>query len=243
MEKKVIDKNGLFLAWKQGNQDALVELLVVERAYLFDYLIRMTGDRSRSEDAVFEITQLMPKQAVQYATYAQCRKYLFKAVRESCLDIWNSDTALLTEDLRTFKGDGSLKDKIVPFAAALRSLAGPLRECVLLVHRLHFDIVDAAEIMGESVEKVKSGEVQTIKALLTGVAGSPQEAVNLLGRLPLFDWPIVSGHTQDIHDLVANVRERSREKLYKLAMTLLVIFIILASAWLVSRYLPGYSLF
>ena len=238
MEKKAIDKNDLFLAWRRGSQEALLELMTDERAYLYDYLLRMTGDRSRSEDAVFEVTELMPKQTLEYASYAECRQYLFKTARASCRDIWNSDTVLLSEDLRAIGSDSRHQAQIQAFAGALRALTGPLRECVLLLHRFDFDVAGAAVVMGESEEKVKSGEVQTIKALLAGVVESPQDAIKLLRRLPFFELPMGSGQTQDIHDLVSQMRERTRDKLYRLLVAFLLVIIVLGILWLGFGYFP-----
>ena len=236
MEKKALDKNDLFLAFRQGRKEALDELIAEEKSLLYDYLVRMTGDRSRSEVAVFEATELMPKQIGKYASYAECRQYLFKSARESCQDIWNSDTTLLTEDVRVFKNDNRLRTKIREFSVVLQALAGPLRECVLLLHRYGFNIPDAAVIMGEDEDRIHSYETQTIKALLAGVTDSPQETIMLLGRLSYFDWQMVTGQTQDIYDLVSEVRGRSREKALKLVLVMLLLAVIAGSIWVYSRF-------
>ena len=150
-EKK--EREALFKRFKDGSPRALQELFAAERADLFDYLMRMTGQVSKSTDTIDELLSGLDDQSLKdIQTYSELRLMLFSTVRRFNSDAWNVDTSrLINAALETDgAGDAARRDRVIILAVdrALRGLGAREREVVILRARARFEFPGVAAIAG-----------------------------------------------------------------------------------------------
>jgi DNA-directed RNA polymerase specialized sigma24 family protein len=182
----------LFKRFRSGDGAALIDLLERERPLLYDYLMRMTGQVSRSFDSVDEVYQsyLEGDAKTTIDDLEELRICLYQTGRKFNADIWNADTARLRNtaiEAGTDGGDGAADDDSAAFQAldlSLRSLRGAEREIVLLRSRCDFEFAAAGEIMGlgeDAAESLFYKGMQRIDADCSGVVERPEQ---MLTKLP-----------------------------------------------------------
>ena len=107
-------KNKLFKRFKAGDGTSLLDLLESEREGLYDYLLRMTGQVSRSSDTVDEVYQSLTETDETLNAIESCvdlRICLYKTARKFNADIWNADTAKLVNSL--LEGPGATESSLL----------------------------------------------------------------------------------------------------------------------------------
>jgi DNA-directed RNA polymerase specialized sigma24 family protein len=214
-------KEKLYRKFRGGDGGALVELLEGEREALYDYLLRLTGQMSRSYETIDEVFVALSDETVgTLDTYAELRTCLFVTARRFNADIWNADTARLREaELGESVGDeDELRRALQIVDRALRTLPGVEREAALLVGRLGFSRPEAAEIMSLSDTEVELREAtgyQHIDAALladTSPGDTPPDgftAAQLIARLPRHTLPPRSSQrTIDLSMVMQGIKTR-----------------------------------
>ncbi len=141
---------------KNGDSAALYDILEGERGKLYDYMMRMTGQVSRSGDTIDEVYQSLGGEALELIdSLTELRVCLYTTARKFSGDIWNADTAKLVNPLleeRTAKsGHGDIlpsgdpmklpgaelipkqdRPMLIAVDRALRLMPGREREALLL---------------------------------------------------------------------------------------------------------------
>jgi len=135
----------------------LPELLDTERHPLYDYLMRMTGQVSRSADTVDEVYLTLTEEVLETIdSAAELRVVMYTTARKFNADIWNADTSKLANlALET----PSNLDRV------LRSLPGREREVTILRSRARFTSAAVAEIMGIQASEADSLYTKALSTL------------------------------------------------------------------------------
>ena len=85
-----------FSRFKSGHASALYDLLESERPFLYDYLMRMTSQVSRSADSINEVYESLSEEVISVIESARdLRLVLYTTARRFNSDIWNAETSRL----------------------------------------------------------------------------------------------------------------------------------------------------
>ncbi len=193
-------KEKLYRRVKSGDGRALPEILEAERPELFDFLLRMTGQVSKSTETVDEVFQSLNEDALDATgSYIDLRLMLFSTARRFTTDVWNAETPRLVN--AALEGGSDVDqptDKVQrersfyrPLDKSLRGLPGREREVVLLRARGGFDWDEIAQVMGIGstlIERTFVDGIARIERECPGVVGA--EAA--LAKLPAHPEPMRS---------------------------------------------------
>ena len=191
----------LFRKFQDGDMHAFADLIDAERLLLYDYLMRMTGEVSRSADTVDEVVQSLTDEILEdLSDPLALRLILFSTARRFAADIWNAETPRLvnasleqaspteqqTEDFQHLKDLHAYRalDK------ALRHLVGREREVVTLRSRCSFEFHHIAELMTISTQEAEQlflDGMQKIDAECSGAVVGPELALQRMPGHPLPD--------------------------------------------------------
>lgn len=191
----------LFKKFQGGDVGSLADLLEGERGALYDYLMRMTGQISRSADTVDEVYQSLNDETLETLdTFSDLKVLLYTTARKFNADIWNAETtklanaafeepgranALDERALRERQGQ-ALLDK------AFRSLPGMEREALILSARGQFDNSEIAEIMAAPEHQVEDKLAVALSKVETEYAATGGRAESALAKLPEHPLPVRS---------------------------------------------------
>lgn len=191
-------KDKLYRKFKGGDMTSLADLLEGERAGLYDFLVRMTGQISRSMDTIDEVFQSLNEDTLDtIETYAELKVCLYTTARKFNADIWNAETTRLMNPVlegppsAEFGSPAALKERQVRAAVdrQLRGLAGREREMVILSAMIGYDAAEAGEVMGlgeHEVAPLLEGGLRRF----AGEGGLSESAViKVLTDLPLHSAP------------------------------------------------------
>jgi DNA-directed RNA polymerase specialized sigma24 family protein len=180
-----------FKAFKSGDDEALEYLLDSEKIRLFDFIMRMTGQISRSLDVAHETLSSVIPVADQEDSLDDLLVVVFKTARNFSLDMWNADTSRLenaayaqASQLKTDKLSGTL----VALEQIIRSLPPKQREILLLHERFGFSPDEIADItsypLGD-VEEIFANALGVTEAALTGESEKVPELMIKLLPFPM----------------------------------------------------------
>ena len=85
-----------FYKLKEGQRRALSQIIKYERPYLYDYLVRMCGDKERARLITIRALEKLNKSKYHWKSVSELRISLYKSCRKQCLDIWDARTSDLT---------------------------------------------------------------------------------------------------------------------------------------------------
>jgi DNA-directed RNA polymerase specialized sigma24 family protein len=192
-----------------------------EQLHLFDYLLRMTGDRGLCQDAVYDSMHEANRNPGRFSSLPQLRIWLYQFSRERLKDSWNADTRGLGEEAELNNTE------LQQVAETLMSLAGPHKEVLLLIDRLGFSREDAAGIMGLSLPQLEDA-YEEASAKMKVMTLDAAEVKSFIGKVPLHQENLVSNQTSDIIEIVAGVKERIalRDRLFLVLKMLIIMFLI-----------------
>ena len=243
-------KEKSFRAYKAGDDHALAELLEMERAGLYDYVIRMTGQVSRSVESIDEVFMSFQSGAAKNMRgISEFRLHLYRTARNFNLDIWNADTSKLTNLALENSDEGTTKSKANPadlrkletFLAldrSLRKLVGPQREGVILRSRCGFHFAEMAEVtsvaLAEAEQRFDKG-MQIIDAECSGIVERPEEA---LSHLP--NHPVPMQTIQDTMSLSIIMEDIKASPTGLRSPTRIVMLILLVAAGIGYFFFPEY---
>jgi DNA-directed RNA polymerase specialized sigma24 family protein len=191
-------KDKLYKKFKSGDGGALIELLEGDRQRVFDYLMRMTGQISRSADTVDEVYQGLTEETLEtVSTWAELRVVLYTTARRFNADIWNADTAKLM-NFALEGPDRTQEMEASPDLAALvavdhawRSLVGPEREALHLFVRVGMTPEDVSDVMGIGASEAQalagsaSRQIAAAAGAFTGGAAKLERLIDLQPLHPL----------------------------------------------------------
>lgn len=189
----------LFRKFRQGDMQAFADLIQAERPLLYDYLMRMTGEVSRSLDTIDEVVQTLSEDAVEELRDPLAfRLLLFSNARRAAAGAWNAETprllnASLEQPPHQDKNEDHYIKEYQAFRAldkALRNLPGREREVVILRSRgsLEFEhIADMLNTSADEAEGIFLSGMQKIDAECSGLVVGPEAALQRMPGHPLPD--------------------------------------------------------
>ncbi len=191
-------KERLFKKVRGGDAGSMADLLEGERLGLYDYLLRMTGQISRSADTIDEVFQSLSEDSLEAVEqYSELKVVLFVTARKFNADIWNADTARLSNaaleipERAATMDEKSLRERQAQalLDRTLRSMAGLEREVVCLTVRELFDASEISEIMGLPEHEVESRLASGMTRLEAEYAPAGGRAQAALVKLPGHPMP------------------------------------------------------
>lgn len=214
MDDRPRELTSLFKNFKKGDAEALEAIIQNEKAWLFDYLIRMTGQVSKSVDVMQEAINVMIPVADQEEELQDLLVLLYRTARSFAMDVWNADTSKLENSAYTGT-DQHLQEpgilELVEIERVLRSLPAKQREVILLHLRYKFTLADVSDITGYDEDDVKEYFDQG-KNVLTAALGVTLERASLsFLKLKVFSVPDeTSDGTQNLSMVVRDLKKSSK---------------------------------
>jgi DNA-directed RNA polymerase specialized sigma24 family protein len=206
-----------FKVFKDGQMDLLEEILTSERERLFDFLMRMTGQVSKSVDTSIEASNVVGAVADNEESFQDFLIILYKTARNFAIDAWNADTSKLENAAYRVGQPENAKSNekqtvlLISLEHILRSLSPKQREILLLHERYGFAPDEVAEITGfgmSDVEEVFSQALSIVESAMPGNAGSVPE---LMTKLRIFPVPEDDGETtQNLSLVFKNLKKSSK---------------------------------
>lgn len=149
-----------FSRLRDGDLDRLIEILDIERAAMFDYLMRLCGQINRSKDSLDEVGRVLQTDAAKFTSLQELRVELYKRARAANLDIWNADVRRLENsafnNMRDDDSDEASSEALQLLDQSVGKLAGPEREVLLLRYRHGFDESEIGRIIASPSNEVVS---------------------------------------------------------------------------------------
>ncbi len=197
-----------------GDIDAFIEILEIERAVMFDYLMRMTGQSGRAKDTLDEVGRTLRTRLSEYHSLPALRVGIYRKAREANRDIWYADTRQLENSGLSGFSDHDYEASVEALQLldqSLNKLPGIAREVVLLRYRHVFDEHEISQIVGTSRDEIvghlKAGFLQ-LKNL--GFADDTDFAL-LLGEVPGHPVPERSAYsTMALSAMMSELRRSHR---------------------------------
>lgn len=178
LEKEREDSR-LMLAFKEGDARAFERLLLRHKKPVFNFCLRMLGDRPAAEDATQEIFLRVVRSARDWERTAKVTTWLYTIARNHCIDALRKASYRKTTSLDQTLGEGeeggmSLGDRlsddhsVTPdrgaesarlrgkLEAALRTLSDDQREVFVMREYAGMPFKDIAAVMGVPENTVKS---------------------------------------------------------------------------------------
>ncbi len=177
----------LFSRYQDGDIDAIVEIVEYERAQIFDYLIRLTGQHDSALATIDEVVRALKNSDLDHSfeSYNDLRVKVFSTARNFSRHIWNADiTALENQGLGGADSDDG-KRRLMQLEAALARLPGIDRELVLLNCRYGFFTSETAAILNMSGESCSDRITMVLHELTKDMPGSEGSMKELVGSLLL----------------------------------------------------------
>lgn len=237
----------LYRRFRGGDAGALSDLLEAERPVLFDYLLRMTGQVSRSAETVDEVFLSLSEEVfADLEDYRGLRVCLLMTARKFNADIWDADTAKLVNARLEAPTPEGVKDdearldpgelqSFLQLDRGLRVLPGQERECVYLRGRLGLTAAEVAEIMNLHVDQVEKSYEDGLRQL-SSLPGGTDALPKFLGRLLLHPVPHRSSHaTVNLSMVMQGIKTRPVGIWSPVRLTIVAL---LVAAGLVAFFMP-----
>lgn len=244
MKPNLSRQQKLFDDFSEGDQNALLKILESERPALFDYLLRMTGDVSSSQQAITLSEDKMLAKPT-WPSLAALRFEHYKRCRQKMAASWNADVSRLENpSLMSASDNPRLSDKEKKKARAYSRLDRAIaacdamgREVVLLHVRSKFAFDEISQILRvepEVVEKSYAKAIKYLQAKLPSLPADPRQVIKTLAphRLPDDDMT----HATDLHELIGGLRRSSESKLLHYAQWFFIAALAFLAIIVVSRY-------
>ncbi len=231
----------LFDRGKNGESEAFEALLAAESGRLFDYLMRMNGQISRSYEIMQESLNGIRHIADQKEDLQDLLVVLYKTARSFSIEIWNADTSKL-ENSAYFSNAGNEIDsktaiQLVELEKVLRSLPAKQRETVLLKSRFGFAEEDIVAITGYSADDVQEFLSQSMSVLEAATDLNSQKIAKFMGLLLFFPVPDQGDQgTQNLSLVVRDLKKSSKSVRIGLIRVISGLFLIIVVTFIVLNF-------
>ena len=214
MRYRPADLEKYFKEFKSGEPDALDIILNSEKDRIFDYVMRMTGQLSRSAATTEEVLSVVTPVAENEETLQDLLILLYKTARNFTIEIWNAETSRLENAAYSNSSGGKpVKnvDELLALEHVVRSLPPKQREILLLRERFGFSPDEISELTGYA-----AGDVEEIFAQALGVteAALPEIAdrvPELMTKILHFEIPEDAAMaTQNLSMVFKDLKKSSR---------------------------------
>ncbi len=244
MYKQRPEKDKLFRLVLKGEQAALMDILEGERHELFDYLMRMTGQVTRSIESVDEVFSSLTRETIAtLGSYGELKVCIFATARRFNADIWNADISILVN--AALSNDKARHADVIEVKvnnpksalkadAAFRSLGGQQREAVLLSVITGFELAEISEITDQPIREVEQLISQGL-VLLKQELGANTDVVEFMREhLVMHPRPVRSSQmTLNLSQLMQGIRTKPVGIWSPMRLTLIGVVLALLVAWLV----------
>lgn len=169
----------LMAAFKKGDGKAFEKLLARHKKPVFNFCLRMMGDRTAAEDATQEVFMKVVKGAARWEKQAKFTTWLFTIARNHCIDALRKasyrKTASLDQPLKEDENDGATlgdrvsdRDAVDPsrgaesrrlrqrLAEAIAALSDEQREVFVMREYAGMPFKEIAQVVGVPENTVKS---------------------------------------------------------------------------------------
>lgn len=168
----------LMRRFKRGDVKAFEVLLKKHKKPVYNFCLRMLGDRTGAEDAMQEVFLRVVRSAQDWEKQAKFTTWLYTIARNHCVDLLRRasyrQTASLDQTLGSEEGGQTLQDRVADEAAmppdrgaesarlrgaldaALRALPEEQREVFVMREHAGMPFKDIAEVVGVPENTVKS---------------------------------------------------------------------------------------
>ena len=126
MAESVADET-LMLAYKSGDVRAFEQLVRRHRGAVFNFLLRLSGNRQRAEDLLQETWLKVVRNAGTWEAKAKVTTWVFTIARNLCMDAMRKDSYRKAESLDAVDGEGerSLQEEVASAKPASDSAPDP----------------------------------------------------------------------------------------------------------------------
>jgi DNA-directed RNA polymerase specialized sigma24 family protein len=229
-----------FKEFKRGDMAALEAVIESESERLFDYLMRMTGQMSRSHETVLEVCQSVKAVADEHEDLQEFLVVFYKTARKFSIDIWNADTSRL-ENSAYGAPMGAKPDKDFALMLALESIVRSLppkqREILILHERLGFSPDEIAEITSYGMSDVEEIFAQALGVAEAALTGDAEKVPALMTKLLPFPVPQSDDiTTQNLSMVFKDLKKSSKSTPGGVLKLLFWILAFAAIGWCVARY-------
>lgn len=203
-----------FEEYKAGDENRLGEIFASEKTRLYDFLIRMTGQISKSLDIADEAIVAVGPALDLENSLEEVLVLLYKTARNFTIENWNSDTSRLENSSYTVSpGSGGDRNSVhlVSLEHVVRQLQPKLREVFLLHGRFGFSLDEVAVIVGNSVSDVEELFASALRVADAAMPGEADRIPELMTLMHGFSIPIDEVmETQNLSMVFKNLKKSPR---------------------------------
>ncbi|MCX6124999.1 MAG: hypothetical protein NTV34_09670 [Proteobacteria bacterium] len=196
-----------FADFKNGDPDGLLMILKSERARVFDYTMRMTGQLIRSAEVTDEALSSIELATDEPDTLQELLVLIYKTSRTFAIDVWNADTTKLENS--AYAGlQGKDIQAFGQIEAIIRAIQPSHREVLLLRDRYGFALDEVAEIMGMGSSDVELIFAQALSMVENEAPELTPRMSEILRRMEVFARPENDGpSTQNLSLIMQDFRK------------------------------------
>ena len=232
MALDILYQNELFESYAQGQKSKLPEILDIEKSYLYDFLIRMTGDQNRSTTVVEQVINQMLNSEDAWEQLNKLRLNLYSKARTLMIKVWNADVTKLEHPslihvLRNPESDRKALKRAKAYSQlnqAISACEGYGREIVILHLRTKFTFSEIAQVMGHSRDFVEEHYSTAIKLIKSRVPNLPPDPRKAISNLDVYPFP--RGKETDITDLSGLIGGIKRDRQMDVVKTSFYLFLV-----------------
>ena len=215
MALDILYQNELFESYVQGQKSRLPEILDIEKSYLYDFLIRMTGDQNQSITVVDQVLNQMLNSEEIWQQLNKLRLALYSKARTLMIKVWNADVTKLEHPslihvLRNPESDRKALKRAEAYSQLNRAISaceGHGREIVILHLRTKFTFSEIAQVMGHSRDFVEKHYAEAIKLIKSTVPNLPPDPRKVISNLDVYPYPNVKEtDITDLSGLIGGIR-------------------------------------
>jgi DNA-directed RNA polymerase specialized sigma24 family protein len=218
------------------------------RPELFDYLLRMTGDMSRSISVTDEVFGVVLPQADGFEDLDTLRLSLLVTARSFSIDGWHAHTSQLVHPLLDGTAGDAVADDVVKAVPreemravdeALKRLPPLGREAILLRLRHGLEFADVAKTMLSDESTVYGAFCDAVARVRGGLGVLKQDVELTIAAIPPHPMPERSLHqTMNLSVLVQDLRStRSGVGSRRWLWLAVVLALVAAGTWIVWWFL------
>lgn len=229
-------KSELFQKVLNEDADSVVDLLELERPLVYDYLLRMTGQVSRSEESIEELYRVISPQAQQYETWPEFKFLIYSTARSFNSDIWNAETNFLVNSALDRIDKDQDKFKIVD--DFVKQLPGAKREILIGVFLYGFTVEQLSKLVRRPLQKVSEEGNDLLGQLANALRVKPDDVSTFFQTLPLHPIVSVKSHSTVALSQVMEKMEEVEKKAKKTQLRrFFIFFFLLIVVGIVTYYL------
>ena len=240
MKYRPQELQALFKKFKDGDSDALDAIVGSEREWLFDYLMRMTGQVSRSMEVMQEATSGVLPVADQEDDLGDFLVLFYRTARSFAMEAWNAETSKLENAAYSMPDEGLGEKRLaqlVEVERVVRSLPAKQREVVLLNNRYGFSVDDVADITSYVDEDVKEYLEQAHNVLMAALSKSTDKVADSLLEMKSFPIPEEGNDgTQNLSVVVRDLKKSSKSAPGGILRLLTGILLLVLLAYLILNH-------